>query len=112
MRISDWSSDVCSSDAAREGAMAVDDHRLAAGRRDGGGVKMAEPGVGENMDLFERAIVHARRDVGANQHPTRKGCRVGIAPNAEHRRRADAAQRRTEEPRGGKGWVRTWRPRG
>src|SRR3546814_7829183 len=65
--------------------------------------------------LLERTIVHARGDVGADQDAARKGRRVGIVAQAEHRRRADAEQRcgeiRSEERRVGKEWVSTCRSR-
>src|SRR3546814_19233134 len=94
MRISDWSSDVCSSDLAKDVVLRVEpaDHAREADRAGGGGSKRAA------RDAEAREGAEAE-----DQH--------GVEDDVEHDREDHEAQRRSEERRVGKECVSTCRSR-
>src|SRR3546814_10927221 len=142
MRISDWSSDVCSSDLLHGIGAAAGDHRHAFGvvgapqrRRDiahdllEGLGHMVEGAVGETDGVFEEPFrVHVRQQGGhgvslmKREHlsPKCSGKKAGtiVAPTGrtyrEHVRvvRPPQASRRSEERRVGTVWDRTFRSGG
>src|SRR3546814_18691730 len=98
MRISDWSSDVCSSDLADEPFGQLADNLIAVG----------------GVDHVRRGgSVHriARLDAGGRDAPRdRRGPRISAA-RAHAIDHFEDAPLRPEERRVGKGWVRTCRTR-
>src|SRR3546814_13542020 len=107
MRISDWSSDVCSSDLFRywlSGACAV---QLSAERRPS---RIPAPGnFAEALDQFHHG--HPRRLTVriAGLRGAQRGELVAAMIQFAHLR--TAVQQRSEERRVGKEWVSTWRSR-
>src|SRR3546814_11011916 len=100
MRISDWSSDVCSSDLAPRGLDAAA-RSLAAGGRCGT-AQMGPAGVGEQqLRRPGESFGH-----GVTGHVERVALRL-----AHLERVVDVPQERSEERRVGKEWVRSCRYR-
>src|SRR3546814_21164329 len=100
MRISDWSSDVCSSDLAADVSVVLDrraDLPFGLYRRAVGGVCRGADGVEHRYFLLELAQA-------AGEHPLRGNRRRRAA-----RRRADLSAVRSEERRVGKECVSTCR---
>src|SRR3546814_15210938 len=113
MRISDWSSDVCSSDLAHQDRRGEEifDPMFADERddehRDRGGRRRDHPGppAGEGNDDRDRER-GIEADAGVDAGDQRKADRLGDPSE----RAADAT--RSEERRGGKECGRTWTYRG
>src|SRR3546814_11787630 len=104
MRISDWSSDVCSSDLAVEHKTALRLHRPSRQNRHvrgDAGIDLQlrqEPVQRDALNLCANAYAH-RAPLVMDAHGDDGALEPGIVD-------------RTEERRGGKGGVRTWRSRG
>src|SRR3546814_16698346 len=90
MRISDWSSDVCSSDLAKDVVLRVEpaDHAREADRAGGGGSKRAardaearEGAEAEDQHGVEDDVEHDRED-----HEAKRRYRVAGTPRGHHQR--------------------------
>src|SRR3546814_17321284 len=114
MRISDWSSDVCSSDLQGEGAFGhLNPLTLTGAQRpgldvdgDGGAADAEDVGIGaEHVADIDRTVEHHGVDGDGGNAPG--GARTGgDAAGDVHLRQA------SEERRGGQEWVRTGKPWG
>src|SRR3546814_8663080 len=103
MRISDWSSDVCSSDLNRP--------EMGPRLRGDTGLKNRNPSFPFASSEVEMPISCARLR-GVSTSLDTNGGREGGPPSRPHIRHRDRRVRRSEERRVGKEWVRTCRSRG
>src|SRR3546814_20206786 len=111
MRISDWSSDVCSSDLAREAVgrlhrpAIIPERRIVAPRR----VEMEDDEIADILrQILHRAIIFVALDIGAAL-VGKQGDQLGDAGLDK----VDAGRfERAEERLVGKEWVSTCRSRG
>src|SRR3546814_19713662 len=110
MRISDWSSDVCSSDLQRHGF----DLRRDRTEAKAGAVRAGRDRTGERL-LVDVAEIH--HPVAAVAQQMAEWLQRGAAEDArdvvlDPLDACDRIERRSERRRVGKGWVSTWRSRG